>query len=236
MTNVFTAISSRLKDSPVIVITMIFAILGGLIASVLYVEDLWSSYAALEIMQSVYGVVTPTNAVVFMALSALPQIGSTLMGWTFASDTDKKLHLAGAAVLEACDILADLYYRTDKWELFFGAKNYLENGGDSAPLTGFMFALGITLAISGFSIFLFILSWGIVLEGFTPSVVQFAKAWSGIKKAIGEAQKAVNGTTQNERRQPNSQQSSVQTNPQESRPAQPIRDPNRAQAQNQRRQ
>ena len=202
MTNAFRAINNNLKDSPVIVIAMLFALAGGVIATILYGEDLYSSYMALKIMQEKYGVVTPAQQAVFFALSALPQVGSTLMGWTFMTDTTKKWHLLGGGALELADFMADLYYRTNEWELWHSGMNYLENGGDSDPLTGLIFAIVITFAISVFSIFLFVLSWGIVLEGFEDTIVQFARAFSKTRAALIKARKTITDAQNETNRRP----------------------------------
>lgn len=228
MTNLFRTVNRRLEDSPVIILVMLFAFCGLIAGGLSYGEDYISSYLGVQEIEQRFSVVPATFAFMYFVVSAVPQLGSTIFGYIYLSDTSQRWAMATVAILETIDFSVDLYHRADHGRILSAAWAYIVDGvGDSQTMTALAFAALLTFFYSVFSVILFVSSAGLLLEGFTPAVVQFAKAYSGVKIALRKAREAVNGATQNERRpqvnQPNT--------PQASRPAQPIRDPQRSQAQ-----
>lgn len=228
MTNLFRTVNRRLEDSPVIILVMLFAFCGLIAGGLSYGEDYISSYLGVQEIEQRFSVVPATFAFMYFVVSAVPQLGSTIFGYIYLSDTSQRWAMVTVAVLETIDFSVDLYHRADHGRILSAAWAYIVDGvGESQTMTALAFAALLTFFYSVFSVILFVSSAGLLLEGFTPAVVQFAKAYSGVKIALRKAREAVNGATQNERRQPNNHQNGNQ----ESRPAQPIRDPQRAQAQ-----
>ena len=233
MTNLFRTVNRKLEDSPVIILVMLFAFCGLIAGGLSYGEDYISSYLGVQEIEQRFSVVPATFAFMYFVVSAVPQLGSTIFGYIYLSDTSQRWAMVTVAILETIDFSVDLYHRADHGRILSAAWAYVVDGiGDSQTMTALAFAALLTFFYSVFSVILFVSSAGLLLEGFTPAVVQFAKAYSGVKIALKKAREAVNGATQNERRQPNGNQ---QNAPQEIRPAQPVRDPQRSQAQQQRR-
>lgn len=228
MTNLFRTVNRKLEDSPVIILVMLFAFCGLIAGGLSYGEDYISSYLGVQEIEQRFSVVPATFAFMYFVVSAVPQLGSTIFGYIYLSDTSQRWAMVTVAVLETIDFSVDLYHRADHGRILSAAWAYIADGvGESQTMTALAFAALLTFFYSVFSVILFVSSAGLLLEGFTPAVVQFAKAWSGVKIALKKAREAVNGETQNDRRRPSDQQNTTQAQ----RPAQPIRDPNRAQAQ-----
>lgn len=218
MTNVFRTVTGRLKDSPIIILVMAFSTVAVFISIGLYYEDYISSSEGLKLLDTMFGIVPASSVLTYYLLSATPQIGSTVFGYIYLSDTSQKWAIRLAMGMEAADFIADLWYRTANGNIIWQFVDYVFYGkGDGGMASAALFfSLMITAIYSWLGIVMLASAAGVLFEGFTPAVVQFAKAWRELRVAINEAKRAINQTSnpttmrQNQPRQNNNQAGQVE--------------------------
>jgi hypothetical protein len=182
------------------IMTMFLVIAAMMAGVILYIGDYQHSAKALTLIVERYGINAYGATAMGVALSSLPQLVSTLMGYRFLSDTKSYGYLVVAAVFESADVYSDMWYISNEglfmrqyWAFINGREiEFIAMGGDASTIVGsFFWSLAIAAAYSWLGIMLLSLGFGLFLDGFEDSVTQFARGYTGVRVALRKAKAAI---------------------------------------------
>jgi ABC-type transport system involved in multi-copper enzyme maturation permease subunit len=182
MSNVYTAVTNKYKDSDFIFIVFVMAVLGLGASLWMFVEDTASSYYGWQTVEQAFGMTATIWEFTYIVLSLLPQIGSVLMTHIAMSHGDGDggwmKWAAGATAFEGLDYVFDLIHRSTQFEVMakFATEQNAWNG------LGVFSVLALTFLFTVASLFLLTLSLGIVVSSWADVRKRYDKNATSIRE------------------------------------------------------
>ena len=143
-----------------------------------FVEDTYSSYMGLQMLEKELGLIPASWTLTYWTMSIAPQIAQIIFAYMFMSDTKKfKWAFWGAILFFFVDFAADIWYRGDArifhdWKVFFA----------TLLLTTVYFTIGSEIFMSA--------GFGITMTMLKPFIIQMKSVLIDITEAFGSENKS----------------------------------------------
>lgn len=179
MNNIFHYMRTNklFSESYLAIIVFVSSLLMLIIGINHFIEDTYSSYMGVQMLEQELGLVPATWAFTYMTMSLAPQIAQIVFTYMFLSDTKKFRWAIWAAVaFLIVDFAADVWYRGDA-RIFHDWKIFIS----TFLITLVYFTLGSEIFMSA--------GFGLTLSMLKPFIEQSKEVMKDISEAVNSGKK-----------------------------------------------